>query len=147
SIETFINTNLNGGVGPNIANVWHITGADSGTLVNAWGNFPFSVGTLTGGTDTDLFSFEGGSLSGSINGGTGPGANTIQVDTARTFTITGTDAGTLSSGLASGFTNVGNLKGGSGDDQFTFGASGSLTGNIDGGSNTATGDTITGNDS
>lgn len=77
---TFSNVNgFVGGSGPNqftapdSANVWTITGADSGTLNNfAFHSFP----TLTGGAGDDRIVIQAGaSLSGSIDGGAG--ANTL----------------------------------------------------------------------
>src|SRR5262249_57248806 len=53
------------------------------------------------------------------------------------------NAGSIASLLPGGFTNVESLTGGTGADSFTFGASGSLSGTIDGGAGT---DTIVGND-
>src|SRR5262249_34882686 len=72
SIENFINVTF---VGSNTPNVWHITGTDSGTIDTTSGTFSFSQANLVGGTDTDDFRFEGGSISGTINGG--GGVNTI----------------------------------------------------------------------
>src|SRR5262249_29181634 len=73
NIEKFI---LNGSastlVGPDTPNTWIITGLNSGTL----NGIPFSnVANLQGGSDTDTFLFEGGSLTGTIDGG--GGVNTI----------------------------------------------------------------------
>ena len=48
------------------------------------------------------------------------------------WSITGADLGTVT-GVAGGFTNIGNLTGGSNNDSFTVGVSGSVSGLIDGG--------------
>ncbi len=56
-------------IAPNLANVWNITGFNSGTLN---GNSFDTIENLTGGTSTDAFRFSaGGSVSGKINGATG----------------------------------------------------------------------------
>ena len=48
--------------------------------------------------------------------------------------MTGANAGTVATILPAGFVRVENLRGGTAADTFTFGASGSLTGTIAGGS-------------
>jgi len=55
-------------IGPDADNVFVITGSDSGTVAG-W-NFA-SFENLTGGSALDTFAFQGGTLSGSINGGFG----------------------------------------------------------------------------
>jgi hypothetical protein len=71
---TPVTVNGNGGidtlVGPNLNNIWFITGSNQGTL----GNVTFSsVENLTGGTASDVFAFysAAGTLSGLVNGGGG----------------------------------------------------------------------------
>jgi len=60
-------------IGANVANVWNITGANSGTLNNVTFD---TVENLTGGASTDAFRFSaGGSVSGKITGAAG--ANTL----------------------------------------------------------------------
>ena len=54
-----------------------------------------NIGNLIGGTGTDSYTLSGGTLSGSIDGGL-TGVNTLTADNvANTWTITGTDAGTV----------------------------------------------------
>ncbi|MGA9856034.1 MAG: hypothetical protein WBR29_12235, partial [Gammaproteobacteria bacterium] len=53
------------------------------------------------------------------------------------FNITGVNAGNIT-GLVTGFTNIQNLTGGTGDDSFTFVAGGSVGGNLTGGGGTDT---------
>src|SRR5262249_46494422 len=78
-------------------------------------------------------------------GGQGPNGNTIVGDnTPRTFTISGTNAGTVSTLLPGGFSNVQNLTGGTASDTFAFFGAGALNGGNDGG---AGGNLIIGNDS
>ncbi|MGO9917135.1 MAG: beta strand repeat-containing protein [Isosphaeraceae bacterium] len=60
-------------VGANTTNTWSITAADEGTVnSNAFSGFA----NLTGGTAADTFAFEGGGLSGKIDGG--GGINTLE---------------------------------------------------------------------
>jgi acrosin len=99
-------------IGPDSPNAWIITGAGSGTL----NGVPFTnVANLQGGTDTDTFIFQaGGSLSGSIDGGSG--ANTLET-TGQGLTLTGLGlAGGFdgtSPSITGGFDNVETLMGGS----------------------------------
>ena len=61
-------------VGPNTANVWNLTGANSGNTTGFFSSF-LGVENLTGGSSTDNFVFvTGGSVSGAINGGGGTDA-------------------------------------------------------------------------
>jgi Ca2+-binding RTX toxin-like protein len=72
---------INGGagrnslVGPDSANIWHISGGDAGTLSGTSLGSPVrftSIQNLTGGADADTFVFDdGATLSGSIDGGGG----------------------------------------------------------------------------
>ncbi|HVA47067.1 MAG TPA: choice-of-anchor tandem repeat GloVer-containing protein [Pirellulales bacterium] len=66
-------------VGPDIADSWQITGADSGTVD---GNVSFAgVGSLQGGMAADTFAFQrSGSLSGHLDGG--PGFDTLDYSAA-----------------------------------------------------------------
>jgi filamentous hemagglutinin family protein len=130
----------------NGANTWNVTGANSGTL-NAI-NFT-SVENLTGGSGTDVFTIHAGAanagtLSGAIVGGTGTNTLIDAGAAGNTWTVTGADAGTVT-GVTGGFTQIGSLTGGSGNDSFTL-AGGTLSGAIIGGLvgvNTLTGDNIT----
>jgi len=105
-------------IGPDIANTWNTTGANSGNLTNADGTINFtSVENLTGGTGTDNFVFsDTATISGSIDGGAG--TDTIDwsaYSTARSVTLTGLGsidgfAGTEAS-IAGGFDNINALVG------------------------------------
>ncbi|NOZ19573.1 MAG: hypothetical protein GXP25_00630, partial [Planctomycetes bacterium] len=121
-------------VGDNGGNTFVVTGVNSGTLTgktSGWTN----IENLTGGNGTDTFTFaNAGSLTGAVDGGLG-NDELIGDNTGLTFTITGADSGTLA-GKTSGWTNIQDLTGGTGDDTFTFGAAGSLSGLIDGGAET-----------
>ena len=57
----------------------------------------------------------------------------IADNVANTWTISGADAGTVTGRRTGGFSNIANLTGGSNDDAFSVGASGSVSGLIDGG--------------
>lgn len=114
----------------NQANTWAVNAADGGSLTSGGGTLAFTnFGTLTGGTSTDAVTFSGGgSLSGSVAGGTG--TNTLSGDdTVNAWILTASNAGTLN-GLS--FTAFSSLTGGNTTDSFQFNG-GSVTGNINGG--------------
>ena len=139
NIENLIGGSANDNLrGDNTTNSWNITGNNSGTIQGT--NFS-SIENLTGGTNTDSFTFtDSGSLDGTVDGNSG--SDTLVGDNdGNTFTITGTNEGTLI-GKTSGWSNIENLVGGNGEDSFTFTNAGSLDGTIDGdnGSNTLVGD-------
>lgn len=77
-----------------------------------------NIQNLTGGAGDDRFWFlTPGTLTGSIDGGTG--SNTIHGDNAgRTYTITGGGTGTISVLLTAGFTGIQNIIGGTTNDTF-----------------------------
>jgi hypothetical protein len=160
-------------VGTNTATTWTISSTGAGTA----GSTSFSgFANLTGGTANDTFAFQGsGSVSGSVNGGTG--TNSIDVsaytaaaatvnlqaktatpiggtwsnvtsfvgngttstlvgpNTATTWTISSTNAGTAGTTPFSGFAN---LTGGTGNDKFTLSSGATISGTIDGGTGTNT---------
>jgi hypothetical protein len=94
----------------------------------------FSVSTLsvTGGTGNDTFTLTGApAISGvTVNGG--GGANTLTgPNTANTWSITGSNTGTLSGGYS--FSNFQNLTGGTANDAFNFSNGASLSGTVSGG--------------
>lgn len=129
-------------LGDNIARTFLVSGANSGSVV---GVATFSnIESLTGGGSNDTFQFSaGGSLGGGINGQTG---NDVLIgdDVGRAFTILGPNSGSVVGLLGAGFNSVETVVGGSGQDQFSFGSSGQLSGSVDGGSGD---DTIVGNNS
>jgi len=71
--------------GANIANTWTLTGAGSG---NVNGITTFSgIANLVGGSNTDTFKFQSkGSVAGTIDGGGGPGSNTLDFSALPTAT-------------------------------------------------------------
>ncbi|MFQ5661317.1 MAG: hypothetical protein ACE5GZ_12910, partial [Gammaproteobacteria bacterium] len=109
--------NLTGGNGggndtliaQNLANTWTITGADIGTLSNLQvngGGAPAAGYTnfqnLTGNANTDLFDFNGGTVSGNVNGQAG-------IDTLDYATLAGPITTTLAAtGSVDGFTGTAN---------------------------------------
>src|SRR5207244_3042933 len=105
-------------IGPDLPNVWTVTGPDAGslsytdpTLGNVTGVGSFTgIGSLVGGSNADRFQLAGGTLSGSVTGG--GGVNTLAAgNVANTWTVTNPDAGTVT-GVAGGFVTIGNLTGG-----------------------------------
>ena len=127
---------LNGGLGvnsltaDNLANTWVINAVDGGTVTGVSGGFT-NIGNLTGGTGTDSFTLSGGTLSGSIDGGHRHEHPDCR-QRREYLDISGADTGTVT-GVTGTFSNIANLTGGSNNDAFTVGASGSVSGMIDGG--------------
>ncbi|MCH8042464.1 MAG: fibronectin type III domain-containing protein [Planctomycetes bacterium] len=120
-------------IGDDDGNVFTVTAANEGTLAGKTSGFS-NVENLTGGAATDDFTITAaGSLTGSIDGGSG-GANSLtNAGAGNTWTISGANSGTVTD-LGTGFSNIASLTGGVGEDDFTITAAGSLTGSIDGGS-------------
>ena len=122
-------------MGGGIANIQNVTGSPASDTIT--GNTSSNVIIGNGGTDklngggggTDLFVLAPTQGSGSQVTGAGT-TDTIQSSNiANTWTISGTNAGTLN-GIA--FTGIANLTGGTSTDSFKF-TTGSVTGKIDGG--------------
>ncbi len=120
------------------AHTWNITGANAG---NIDASFHFSaIANLMGGSGNDTFALAaGGSISGNVDGGGGLGSDTISgLGTGNYFAINGANSGTV--GTASGtpanligtFSNIANLKGGAGTDDFVFANNATLSGSING---------------
>ena len=118
------------------SNTWNITGTDDGNL-NSINQITFNnVENLTGNSTQDDFIFNGGTLSGAIDGGANSSAtvfNSITADTGNNIWIVDTndDSGTASN-LGGRFSNIGSLVGNTGRDDFTINGDVSLTGTIDG---------------
>jgi hypothetical protein len=132
---------IDGGAGANAVNgdnggrTYTINAANGGTISGLLGGTFANVQSLNAGSGGDTFLFVSpGTLSGTISGGLGSDT-LVGDDTARTFTVTGANAGTVSTVLPAGFFSIENLTGGSAGDTFAF-AGGSLSGNIDGGAGT-----------
>ncbi|WP_284285492.1 hypothetical protein [Marinibactrum halimedae] len=117
-------TNLTGGSGTDVFS--STSSANIGDLSGGTGNDTFlmtagSVGNLSGGAGDDVFTVDGAST-GSISGDAG-NDRLISGDDANTWTVTGSNTGTLNSTL---FTAVENLTSGTGNDTFEL-SSGSIT--------------------
>ena len=121
--------------GYNSSTTWHITGDDAGTVGTvSFSDFPY----LTGGSSNDVFIFDGAyQITGSIN--SGGGSNTLHgPNVANIWKITGSNSGTLLPTGAGGetiFNNTQNVTGGSSPDRFMFYSGGSVSGIVDGNSN------------
>ena len=135
-----VGTGTNTLTGENTANIWTITGTNSGSLNDGSVTLNFTnFAKLVGGTNTDQFILSGGNLTGtpiSIDGGDGVDTLTGH-NVANTWTITGTDTGTLttvlSHGLSGTFNDIQNLVGNTGADTFIFNDTATITGTINGG--------------
>ncbi|HSW94465.1 MAG TPA: hypothetical protein VLJ15_08975 [Gammaproteobacteria bacterium] len=118
--------------GANLSNAWVINGIDRGsvTSTNAFNFIAFQ--NLNGGSGADSFTLSGGgTLSGSIDGG--GGSNTLTGDNvSNTWNITNNNVGTVT-GVTGGFSNIQNLVGGTGNDNFIFGNNDSISGSLNGG--------------
>jgi hypothetical protein len=111
----------------NVAGTFMITGPDSGTL----NGMPFSeIENLVGGNQADQFQLSGGSLSGTVDGGTG--SDTLVADNLplNVFIIDQADGGELAG--INQFASIENLTGNNQTDWFWL-AGGTLSGMIDGG--------------
>lgn len=130
-IENFIGNDISSTlIGDNVANNWVINGTNDGT-VGAISFFDFN--NLTGNTGIDNFSLNGGSITGNLDGGAG--VNSITADnTANTWTIISADAGNVTG--ISGFSNIENLNGNAGTDDYIFSDGSSISGIVDGGGST-----------
>ena len=117
--------------GPSAGATWTINTANGGSVSGVAGGFS-NVANLVGGVGDDVFDLSGaGSLSGSIDGGSG--SNTLIAGNADdAVVITGLDTGTESS-VAGGFSNIGNINTGGGNDSLILESGARLSGSIDGG--------------
>ncbi len=104
--------------GPAVATSWSLTGANAGSL-GGWVNFT-GFANLVGGSAANSFDFStGGSLSGSIAGGTGP--NLLNYAREST-TVTVNLATGAATGVAKGVTNIQGVVGSTGTDTLTAGS-------------------------
>jgi hypothetical protein len=110
--------------GDNLFNIFQVQ-TPGGGLATGYGAFA-GIENLVGGTSFDVFWLDGGALAGSVDGGTGSN-RIVADDLPTTFTVDGADSG-QATGIAGGFTSVGNLWGGTNADTFIVAATGSLTG-------------------
>ena len=115
---------------------WGISAANGGAVTGIstiTGAFNFTkIANLIGSNNTDNFTLNGGTLSGSINGGLGTNTLATSNNVTNTWTITGSNAGSVT-GVTGGFTNIQNLMGGTGTNNFVFNNGESISGNLVGG--------------
>jgi filamentous hemagglutinin family protein len=128
NIETYIGNNIASTItGDNVANTWVIDGENDGSI----GAVSFiDFNNLVGNNNTDDFSLDSGTITGSIDGGNG--TDSITADNAvNNWAITSAGAGNVT-GIAA-FFNIENLAGNAGTDDFIFANGGSISGSINGG--------------
>jgi Ca2+-binding RTX toxin-like protein len=131
-------TELDGGgldtiLGPDVATDWIITGPNSGVITG--GTTFVGIEYLVGGNaDDNLSSRRGGNLRRVEGGGHIEGDALVGAAQANTWNITGPNAGTLN---GNSFSGIENLIGGSLNDTFVFGTSGSISGLVAGGPDNA----------
>jgi Ca2+-binding RTX toxin-like protein len=114
-------------VGADADNAWSVSGADSGTLN---GQSFSNIQNVAGGSGQDTFTIApGGKVTGTVSGG-GGNDTLVAADQDNSWTVTGSNAGALNGTV---FADIENLAGGSGDDSFTFGPGGILSGTLSGG--------------
>jgi len=142
------NGSINGGNGTNDtndeliganrtgSNTWTVTGATTGDvsgLLNGFSNIEKLIGAA-GTTDTFVLADQI-TFNGSIQGNAGDQDEIQGTNQGNTWRITGANTGTVT-GLSNGFTDIAQLTGGSGQDNYFLADNASFTGNIDGGSGT-----------
>ena len=116
-------TDLQGGtgsdtvVGQNIANIWNITGVDTGT----YSGISFGgIDALNGGSATDSFLFSNGAtFSGNVDGGSG--SDTLDFSAySGDLTLDLNSTGGSVSGVVSNLTSIETVIGGAGNDTLNF---------------------------
>jgi fibronectin-binding autotransporter adhesin len=115
--------------GNNATNNWNILTPNGGTVD---GVFSFSgIENLIGGSASDSFGLNGGSIAGTIDGSAGN--DSLAADNVvNIWNISGADSGNVTN--LGGFVNIENLVGRTDVDSFVFDPSGTISGSIDGGS-------------
>src|SRR5205823_1003697 len=108
----------------------------SGTLTSSGSVLFSNIQSLVGNSNTDSFTLGTSGNVTSLDGGAG--ANTLSgANAASTWSITGTNAGTVTSSGAIVFSSIQSLIGNSNADSFTLGTSGNVA-SLDGGAGTNT---------
>jgi len=135
NIDTLVSSNNSETLtAANLSNSWSITGADDGTITSGNSLSFTNFSNVVGGTSADSIVLAGGTLSGSIDGGTGTDSLTAN-NGGKTFAISGAAAGSLTD-VTGGFSNIETLIGGTGGDTFTMNSS--FSGGINGGAGSDT---------
>ena len=129
--------------GWNIDQSWDVFDSNNGSVNPVGGavsGFTFSgFANLIGGTRIDLFTIDSvGVFGGSVDGGGGAADVIRGPNEATSWTISGTNSGSLSYDIfgSESFTNIGSLVGGSDNDNFHFNAGKSVSGFVNGGGGT-----------
>ena len=127
NVETFIGNNTSSTLtGDNLTSSWIITGQNDGSV----GTTNFSdFNNLAGNADTDTFTLNGGTVTGSIGGGGGTDT-LVAASGNNSWLITGTDDGNVT-GVGS-FFSIENLQGNTGADTFVFNNGGAISGIVNG---------------
>lgn len=118
--------------GDDDGNTFTVTGENAGRLEGKMSGFT-EIETLSGGASVDSFVFTNeGSISGALNGQ--GGSDYIFGDNdGNNFSLLVANGGFLEDKIGGAFTNIENLMGGPGNDNFAFAGDGSVDGDIDGG--------------
>ncbi|MCF6363516.1 MAG: filamentous hemagglutinin N-terminal domain-containing protein [Gammaproteobacteria bacterium] len=127
NIETFIgNDSASTLMGDAISNNWLISGVNDGSLGNI--NF-YDFNNILGNSAVDTFTLNGGSISGSLDGGAG--ADTLIADNrANSWNIVAIDTGSVTG--VTGFNAIENLQGNIDTDNFVFADGATMSGVVDG---------------
>src|SRR5205085_9479945 len=108
------------------------TGTNSGTLTGSGSQTFANIQSLVGGTAADSFVLSASGNVTALDGGSG--TNTLTgANVASTWSITGTNSGTLTGSGSQTFANIQSLVGGTAGDSFSHSAAGNVTA-LDGGS-------------
>ena len=114
AITTLVGNGSSTLTGTSNASTFAVGGNGSGTVTDLTGTTTFSsVGSLAGGISGDVFVISnGGSLTGSIDGGGGAGVNVLNLSgrTTADFGLASSSSGTVS-GVTGGYSNVTSLTG------------------------------------
>ena len=109
--------------GPAVATQWTLNGANAGSVTVGAVALAFTgVENLTGSTASDEFIvLPTGSLSGSVNGGTGTGVNSVDYSAWSTNVVVNLSVTTAgnATGVSGAMTGIGMVTGGAGNDSLT----------------------------
>jgi hypothetical protein len=113
---------------------WNITSANNGNIsgiAEMSGAFNFgNIQNLVGGNKANVFTLRGGSIAGSITGGSG--VNTLAADNvSNVWSITGVNSGSVTG--VNSFNQIQNITGGASNNIFNFANNSGVTGVLNGG--------------